>query len=57
MTLLYMYFENGENKTYKGIKPNPNGYRFDNRFNIKFDKENTTFLLRIIQTMYRYITV
>ena len=43
MTLLYMYFDNGNHKTYKGIKPNQNGYIFDNRFNVKFDKENTTF--------------
>lgn len=45
MTLLYMHFENGENETYKGIKPNPNGYKFDNRFNIKFDKEKKTFFI------------
>ncbi len=36
MTLLYMYFENGEHKTYKGIKPNPKGYTFDNRFILHF---------------------
>jgi len=43
MTLLYMYFENGTDETYKGIKPNPKGYTFDNRFIIEFDKENKTF--------------
>ena len=43
MTLLYMYFENGEDNTYKGIKANPSGYRFDNRFNIEFDKDTKTF--------------
>lgn len=47
MTLLYMYFENDLplDKTYKGIKPNLKGYRFDNRFNIIFDKENKTFYI------------
>jgi len=30
MTLLYMYFENDGHGTYKGIKPNPKGYTFDN---------------------------
>ena len=43
MTLLYMYFENGTDETYKGIKPNPQGYTFDNRFTVKFNKENKTF--------------
>lgn len=42
MTLLYMYFENG-NTTYKGIKPNPKGYTFDNRFIVELDKENKIF--------------
>lgn len=42
-----MYFENDLplDKTYKGIKPNPTGYRFDNRFEIEFDKENKTFYI------------
>ncbi|MGW8168745.1 MAG: AAA family ATPase [Sulfurovaceae bacterium] len=43
MTLLYMYFDNGMDSTYKGIKPSPNGYRFDNKFNINFDKEKKIF--------------
>ena len=40
MTLLYMYFENNLplDKTYKGIKANPKGYRFDNRFDIDFNR-------------------
>lgn len=47
MTLLYMHFENdiSLDKTYKGIKANPNGYRFDNRFNIDFNKEERTFYI------------
>ena len=40
-----MYFENGVNGTYKGIKPNTNGYTFDNRFNVKLDKENNIFYI------------
>ena len=42
-----MYFENdsSDDKTYKGIKPNPKGYRFDNRFNIEFNKEEKTFYI------------
>lgn len=42
-----MYFENNLplDKTYKGIKPNPKGYRFDNRFNIEFKKEEKTFYI------------
>ena len=45
MNLLWLYFdngidENGNKKTFKGIEPNENGYRFDNRFNVKFDKVN-----------------
>lgn len=45
MTLLYMYFENRLpiDNTYKGIKPNINGYTFDNRFDVKLDKENNIF--------------
>lgn len=43
MTLLYMYFSNASNETYKGIKPNNNGYRFDNRFDIYFNNETKTF--------------
>lgn len=45
MTLLYMYFENTNSLDgkYKGIEPNPKGYRFDNRFNIIFDKAHKTF--------------
>jgi len=47
MTLLYMYFENSlpRDNTYKGIKPNAGGYTFDNRFNIKLDKENNIFYI------------
>ncbi len=47
MTLLYMYFENNISldKKYKGIKANPNGYRFDNRFNIDFNKKEKTFYI------------
>jgi len=47
MTLLYMYFENSLpiDSTYKGIKPNINGYTFDNRFNVKLDKENNIFYI------------
>lgn len=45
MTLLYMYFENSLpiDGTYKGIKPNTNGYTFDNRFIVTLDKENHIF--------------
>lgn len=47
MTLLYMYFENNLpiNQTYKGIKPNADGYTFDNRFNVKLDKKNNIFYI------------
>ena len=43
MTLLYMYFENSLpiDETYKGIKPNPLGYTFDNKFTVRF--ENSEF--------------
>jgi len=44
MTLLYMYFENSGN-TYKGIKANSNGYTFDNRFIVRFDKEKNIFYI------------
>ena len=49
MTLLYMYFENNLpiNQTYKGIKPNADGYTFDNRFNVKLDKKTIFFILLI----------
>jgi len=42
-----MYFENNISldKKYKGIKANPNGYRFDNRFNIDFNKKEKTFYI------------
>jgi predicted ATPase len=42
-----MYFENSLpiDGTYKGIKPNSNGYTFDNRFNVKLDKENKIFYI------------
>ena len=45
MNLLWLYFDNGidekgNNKTFKGIMPDENGYRFDNRFNVSFDKAN-----------------
>lgn len=47
MTLLYMYFENNLplDKTYKGIKANPKGYRFDNRFDIDFNREKREFYI------------
>ena len=47
MTLLYMYFENSSaiDGTYKGIKPNTNGYTFDNRFIVTLDKENNIFYI------------
>ena len=47
MTLLYMYFENSLpiDSTYKGIKPNINGYTFDNRFDVKLDKEAKIFYI------------
>ncbi len=47
MTLLYMYFENSssDDGTYKGIKPNSKGYRFDNRFNVEFKKEEKIFYI------------
>jgi len=40
-----MYFENNLSLDgkYKGIKPNPKGYTFDNRFNIEFNKEDNRF--------------
>jgi predicted ATPase len=40
-----MYFENSLpiDGTYKGIKPNTNGYTFDNRFIVTLDKENHIF--------------
>jgi energy-coupling factor transporter ATP-binding protein EcfA2 len=40
-----MYFENSLpiDGTYKGIKPNTNGYTFDNRFIVTLDKENNIF--------------
>ena len=42
-----MYFENNlpTDNRYKGIKPNVNGYTFDNRFNVKLDKENNIFYI------------
>lgn len=45
MTLLYMCFENSSSTdgTYKGVEPNPKGYKFDNRFNIEFNKEAKIF--------------
>ena len=47
MTLLYMYFENqnGRDGTYKGIQPNKEGYTFDNRFNVEFNKDEKTFYI------------
>ena len=43
MTLLYLYFNNSPHASYKGIVPNQDGYRFDNRFNITFDPTNKHF--------------
>lgn len=46
MTLLYMYFENGTYESYKGVVPNPNGYLFDNRFSVSFDKTTKIFSIK-----------
>jgi len=50
MNLLWLYFdngidENGNKKSFKGILPSENGYLFDNRFRINFDKNSKTIYI------------
>lgn len=41
-----MYFENGTFESYKGVVPNPNGYFFDNRFTVSFEKTTKIFTIK-----------